>query len=68
MAKNNQLTVGELRRQLALCPSDTRVVVVTEFGELKNFVGSLITLRAYPDTRDGDGNWKSSFKIQVGPV
>lgn len=58
-------TVGEVRAQAAYCESKTPVVLVSSDPKVRELLVSLRVLRAYPDTTDENGNWNSTFKIEV---
>lgn len=61
-------TVGELRQQSSLQPSDTSVVLVpTDDGDegLVAVLRNLVVVRCYPDTTDQRGDWGATFKLEV---
>lgn len=66
---NDSATVGRMREQSALCASATPVQIVTKDSALRDYLTTtglrLIVVRTYPDTVDSDGQWNSTFKVEV---
>lgn len=59
-------TVGDLRQQGSLCESGRRVVLVIKdstTGKAESVPYKVV--RCYPDTTDENGEWNSTFKIEV---
>lgn len=61
------INVGALRQQSAFADSKTPLIVICDDEALKKLLDGirLEVVEFYPDTTDGNGNWKSSFKIKV---
>lgn len=59
--------VGEIRQQSAFADADRPVIIISDDEELKTLLGArnLRVVEFYPDTTDGDGKWRSTFKIKV---
>jgi hypothetical protein len=58
-------TVGELRVQSAYQDHKTPVEIVSRDPEVAKTLAGLRVVKSYPDTRDAEGNWASTFKIEV---
>lgn len=65
---NSKLTVGAVRQQAALAPSNERVVLVSKDPEVTALLSRLELVQCYPDTTDEHGNWGGTFKIEVAQI
>lgn len=58
-------TVGELRRQSALCDAKTEIeIVVPDYNDERK-LPKLKVISCYPDTKSRTGQFQSVFKIAV---
>ena len=58
-------TVGQFRAQSAYVSADTPIQLVSSDPKVALMLAKLRVVRTYPDTRDAQGNWTSTFKIEV---
>jgi len=62
---NSELKVGQIWRSTQLSDADRRVILVTSDKEVMKVLKKLKVVRCYPDTTDENGNFNSTFKIEV---